>query len=103
MMYMEDAVKATIELMESPGEKITIRSSYNISAMSFCPSEIADEIKKHIPEFEIAYRPDFRQEIANSWPQSIDDSAARNDWGWRPSIGLDAMTKLVLENLKALV
>jgi nucleoside-diphosphate-sugar epimerase len=89
MMYMDDAVKATIKLMESPAEKITVRSSYNISGMSFCPAEIAAEIKKHIPEFEITYKPDFRQSIASSWPKSINDSVARFDWGWEPSFGLE--------------
>lgn len=99
MMYMDDAVKSTIDLMETPRERITIRSSYNIAAMSFCPSEIAEEIKKHIPEFEITYRPDFRQSIADSWPKSIDDSTARGDWGWSPAFGLKEMTKDILQNL----
>ena len=84
MMYMDDAVKATLNVMEAPAEKIRIRSSYNVTAMSFCPSEIAAEIKKHIPEFEITYNPDFRQAIADSWPRSINDSVARIDWGWEP-------------------
>lgn len=100
MMYMDDAVKAAIELMETPGEKITIRSSYNIAAMSFCPSEIAEEIKKHIPDFEITYRPDFRQDIADSWPKSIDDSRARGDWGWEPEFDLARMTQDILKNLE---
>lgn len=99
MMYMEDAVNATIKVMEAPPEKIKIRSSYNISGMSFCPSEIAAEIKKHIPEFEISYKPDFRQEIADSWPQSIDDSKARQDWGWKPEYDLVKMTTDILKNL----
>jgi nucleoside-diphosphate-sugar epimerase len=100
MMYMPDAIRATIELMEAPSEKITTRTSYNISAMSFSPEEIAGEIKKHIPEFSISYAPDYRQAIANSWPQSIDDSVARNDWGWKPEYDLAAMTKDMLENLQ---
>ncbi len=100
MMYMSDAIKATIELMEAPAEKIKIRTSYNISAMSFSPKEIAAEIKKHIPEFSISYKPDYRQQIANSWPQSIDDSVARNDWGWKEEFDLAKMTKDMLENLK---
>jgi nucleoside-diphosphate-sugar epimerase len=100
MMYMPDAIRATIELMETPFEKITTRTSYNISGMSFSPEEIATEIKKHIPEFSINYAPDYRQAIANSWPQSIDDSVARNDWGWKPEYDLSAMTKDMLENLE---
>ena len=99
MMYMPDAIKATLELMEAPEEKIKIRTSYNIAGMSFSPKEIAAEIKKHIPEFEITYKPDYRQQIANSWPQSIDDSVARNDWGWKEDYDLAEMTKDMLENL----
>jgi len=99
MMYMPDAIKATIELMEAPEEKIKIRTSYNISGMSFSPKEIAAEIKKHIPEFTITYNPDYRQKIANSWPQSIDDSVARIDWGWKEDYGLEQMTKDMFENL----
>ena len=99
MMYMPDAIKATLELMEAPEEKIRIRTSYNISGMSFSPKEIAAEIKKHIPAFTISYKPDYRQQIANSWPQSIDDSVARNDWGWKEDYDLSAMTKDMLENL----
>ena len=99
MMYMPDAIKATIELMEAPAEKIRIRTSYNISAMSFSPKEIAAEVKKHIPEFEIRYQPDYRQQIADSWPQSIDDNVARNDWGWKEDYDLPGMVKDMLENL----
>ncbi len=101
MMYMEDAVKATLDLMEAPAEKITVRSSYNISALSFCPAEIAAEIRKHIPEFTISYNPDFRQAIADSWPKSIDDSVARRDWGWKPQYDLKEMTRDILEHLPA--
>jgi nucleoside-diphosphate-sugar epimerase len=86
--------------MEAPSEKITTRTSYNISAMSFSPEEIAAEIKKHVPEFTVSYAPDYRQAIANSWPQSIDDSIARNDWGWKPEYNLPSMTKDMLENLQ---
>lgn len=100
MMYMPDAIRATIELMEAPKEKISIRTSYNIASMSFSPKEIAGEIKKHIPKFEISYAPDYRQEIANSWPQSIDDSVARADWGWKHEYDLPLMTKDMLENLE---
>ncbi|MER3463419.1 MAG: NAD-dependent epimerase [Chitinophagaceae bacterium] len=100
MMYMPDAIRATIELMEAPSEKIKIRTSYNVSAMSFSPEEIALEIKRHIPEFTISYTPDYRQTIANSWPQSIDDSVASNDWGWEPEYDLAKMTADMLDNLK---
>lgn len=100
MMYMDDAINATIGIMKAPKDSIRIRSSYNLTAMSFNPKEIAESIKKHIPEFEISYEPDFRQKIADSWPQSIDDSDARNDWGWKHSYSLDEMTKIMIENLK---
>lgn len=100
MMYMPDAIKATIELMEAPANKISIRTSYNISGMSFSPKEIAAAIKQHIPEFEITYKPDSRQNIANSWPQSIDDSVARNDWGWHHEYDLARMTDDMLKNIK---
>lgn len=100
MMYMPDAIKATIELMEAPADKISVRTAYNISGMSFSPKEIAAEIKKSIPEFEISYQPDYRQAIADSWPQSIDDSVARADWGWQEEYNLESMTKDMLLNLK---
>lgn len=99
MMYMDDAVKATIDLMEAPSDKITVRSSYNVSAMSFSPEELAEEIEKHIPDFKISYKPDFRQAIADSWPQSIDDSVARKDWGWKEKFGIHEMTAEILRNL----
>jgi nucleoside-diphosphate-sugar epimerase len=99
MMYMPDAIKATIELMEAPADKISIRTSYNISGMSFSPKEIGEEIKKHIPEFKMSYKSDYRQAIANSWPQSIDDSVARKDWGWKEEYDLPAMTKDMFDNL----
>lgn len=99
MMYMPDAIRATIELMEAPADKISIRTSYNISGMSFSPKEIGAEVKKHIPGFTISYKPDYRQAIANSWPQSIDDSVARKDWGWKEEYNLSAMTKDMFENL----
>jgi len=101
MMYMDDAVKATIDLMEAPAEKVKVRTSYNVSAMSFCPAQVASTIQKHIPDFTIAYRPDFRQSIADSWPRSIDDSAARKDWGWQHAFGLEEMTADILKNLSA--
>jgi len=100
MMYMNDAVKATLDLMEAPAEKVKIRSSYNISSMSFCPTQIASAIKNHIPEFNITYKPDSRQAIADSWPKSIDDSRARSDWGWQHKFDLEEMTKDILDNLK---
>jgi nucleoside-diphosphate-sugar epimerase len=102
MMYMPDAIKATIELMEAPASKITTRTSYNISGMSFSPKEIAAEIKKHIPEFEISYKEDYRQSIANSWPQSIDDAVARKDWGWKEEYNLSSMVKDMLDNIQKL-
>lgn len=101
MMYMDDAVKATLDLMAAPPAKIKTRSSYNISAMSFSPEEIAAEIKKHIHGFLITYQPDFRQAIADSWPKSIDDSVARNEWGWVPKFGLKEMVEDILKNLPA--
>lgn len=100
MMYMPDAIRATIELMEAPAEKISVRTSYNLSSMSFSPKEIAEAIRKHIPEFKISYQPDYRQQIADSWPQSIDDSQAREDWGWKHEYDLERMTADMLENLR---
>lgn len=100
MMYMDDAVRATIELMEAPAEKIKVRTSYNLTAVSFEPGEVASEIKKHMPEFRISYAPDFRQAIADSWPKSIDDSSARRDWGWKHRFGLKEITEDMLKNLK---
>ena len=100
MMYMQDAIRATIELMEADAKKIKVRTSYNLSGMSFSPKEITGEIKKHIPDFNTVYNPDYRQAIADSWPQSIDDSAARKDWGWKNEFDLAAMTKDMLENLR---
>ncbi|HEX5654519.1 MAG TPA: NAD-dependent epimerase/dehydratase family protein [Chitinophagaceae bacterium] len=100
MMYMPDAIRATIELMEAPSDQISVRTSYNLSAMSFSPAEIAEEIKKHIPEFRISYKTDYRQAIADSWPQSIDDSVARRDWGWKQEYDLPKMTADMLKNLQ---
>lgn len=100
MMYMPDAIRATIELMEAPAEKINVRTSYNLSAMSFSPKEIAASIQQHIPSFSIDYQPDYRQAIADSWPQSIDDAVARKDWGWKHEYDLDKMTSDMLVNLK---
>jgi nucleoside-diphosphate-sugar epimerase len=100
MMYMPDAIRATIELMEAPVAKISVRTSYNVAALSFSPKEIAEEIRRHIPDFTIEYKPDYRQRIADSWPQSIDDSVARADWGWKPEYDLGRMTAEMLENLE---
>jgi nucleoside-diphosphate-sugar epimerase len=100
MMYMPDAIRATLELMETPPEKIKVRTSYNLSGMSFSPAEVAAEIRKHIPGFNMEYKPDFRQQIADTWPNSIDDSTARNDWGWRPEYDLASMTTDMLKHLK---
>lgn len=99
MMYMPDAIRATIDLMEAPAEKVKIRSSYNLSGMSFTPKEIADEIQKYIPDFTISYKSDFRQQIADSWPQSIDDERARTDWGWENQYDLKAMVEDMLKNI----
>lgn len=100
MMYMDDAIKATMALMKAPSETLKIRSSYNLSALSFNPKEIAGSIRKFIPEFQMTYEPDYRQEIADSWPASIDDSQARKDWGWSHEFDLNRMTETMLENLK---
>lgn len=103
MMYMDDAVRATIEIMQAPAENIKIRSSYNLSAMDFTPKEIAATIKEHINDFSITYEPDFRQKIADSWPQSIDDSRAREDWNWQHEFNLEGMTDDMLEHLSDMV
>jgi nucleoside-diphosphate-sugar epimerase len=99
MMYMQDAIRATLELMDAPAEQVKERGSYNLAAVSFTPEEIAAAIRKKIPGFEISYAPDFRQAIADSWPRSIDDSAAQADWGWRAQFDLDAIAADMLENL----
>jgi len=99
MMYMPDAIKATIDLMHAPKEKIKVRSSYNLGGISFSPREIYESIKEHFPSFQINYRPDFRQQIADSWPDSIDDSAAQEDWGWRHRYGLNELTEDILAHL----
>lgn len=99
MMYMPDAIKATIDLMEAPKQNVQIRSSYNLAGMSFTPKEIYESVLEHHPDFQVSYEPDFRQEIADGWPDSIDDHFAREHWGWRPVYGLKEMTKDILENL----
>lgn len=100
MMYMDDAIRATISLMEANANRLTIRSSYNLGAISFAPEEIAESIKTHVPDFRMTYAPDFRQEIADSWPSSIDDSKSSEDWGWKSEFDLEKTTKEMLANLK---
>jgi len=100
MMYMPDAIRATIELMEAPADKITVRTSYNVAGMSFSPREIAESIQTHIPSFTMDYKPDYRQAIADSWPQSIDDTVARRDWNWQQEFDLQKMTADMLANLE---
>ncbi len=100
MMFMPDAIRATIELMEAPANGLSVHSSYNLSGISFDPAMIADEIKKSVPKFQISYKPDFRQAIADSWPKSIDDSVAREDWGWKHEYDLAKMTKIMLKEVK---
>ena len=101
MMYMDDAVRATMNIMDAPSESIKIRSSYNLGGISFTPKMMSEEIKKHFPEFEMSYSPDFRQAIADSWPKSIDDTLAQEDWNWKHEYDLKNMTNTMLENLKA--
>ncbi|CAL2060282.1 Uncharacterized epimerase/dehydratase MW0508 [Tenacibaculum sp. 190524A05c] len=101
MMYMNDAIKATIKIMEADSKDIRIRTSYNLGAISFTPEEITNEIKKHLSGFEISYNPDFRQDIANSWPQIIDDSKARQDWNWSHDFDLASMTEEMLKNIQS--
>ena len=99
MMFMEDAIKATIDLMEAPASKVKIHSSYNVAGMSFNPTELANEIKTHIPDFSISYKPDFRQPIADSWPASIDDSVAKKDWGLNYNYNLQTLTDVMLKGV----
>jgi nucleoside-diphosphate-sugar epimerase len=99
MMYMPDAIKATMDLMEAPVEGLKVRTSYNLTAFSFSPEELAAAIRVHIPEFTIQYAPDFRQKIAASWPESIDDQTARTDWGWKPTYSMEAMVADIISNL----
>jgi nucleoside-diphosphate-sugar epimerase len=100
MMYMDDAIRATIGLMEAPAEQVKVRTSYNVAAISFDPEELAASIRRYLPGFELNYAPDFRQAIADGWPQSIDDAVARTDWGWKPEFDLDAMTRAMLDGLR---
>jgi len=100
MIYMPDAIRATIELMDAPAAKVKVRSSYNVAGLSFTPRELAQQIKRHLPDFEIVYAPDSRQAIADSWPQSLDDSVAAGDWSWQARIGLDDLVRDMLANIK---
>ena len=100
MMYMPDAIKATVDIMDAPADQIKIRSSYNLAGVSFTPAEIANEIKKHIPNFKMTYNADFRQGIADSWPSSINDSHAKKDWGWNLEYDLEKLTSDMIKNLK---
>ena len=100
MIYMDDAIRATIELMQAPVERITRRTSYNLQGISFTPAEIAAEMQKHLPDFTITYKPDFRQAIAASWPRSLNDENARRDWGWQPRFALPALVADMLQNLR---
>lgn len=100
MMFMDDAIDATIQLMDAPANDLSIRSSYNLSGMSFTPKDIANEIQKHVKDFIISYQPDFRQQIADSWPKSIDDSFARKDWGWKHNFDLEKMTDEMMGQLE---
>ncbi|MCP1385231.1 NAD-dependent epimerase/dehydratase family protein [Runella salmonicolor] len=102
MIYMDDALRATLELMEAPDDNITIRTSYNLAGMSFTPAELTASIQQHFPDFKVTYAPDFRQAIANSWPKSIDDSVARQDWGWKPAFDLPKMTHEMITHLNEL-
>jgi nucleoside-diphosphate-sugar epimerase len=103
MMYMHDALRATISLMNAESASVKVRSSYNVAAISFTPQQLADEIKKHISDFKITYKPDIRQQYADSWPKSIDDTPARNDWGWMPKFDLADMTEDMLQHIQTTV
>ncbi len=100
MIFIDDAVRATIELMEAPEHQIKIRTSYNISGVSFTPKEVAEEIQKQISDFKITYEPDFRQDIADNWPESVDDTKAQEHWNWKPKYNLSTITDIMLEKLK---
>ena len=102
MMYIDDSIKATIQLMEAPSDSLSLRSGYNIAGMSFSPREISEEIRKFIPDFTILYKPDFRQRLADTWPESINDDFARADWGWKPDFDIKEMTKEMIENVRML-
>ncbi len=103
MIYMEDAIRATLELMEAPADALTVRTSYNLQGMSFSPAELYSAIQKYIPNFEISYAPDERQKIAEAWPKTIDDHLAREDWNWKPGFQLDEMAKDMIFNLQSII
>ena len=100
MMYMDDAINATIQIMSAPASQIKLRSSYNLAALSVTPNDLATSIQNHIPEFEIEYKPDYRQDIADSWPSSIDDSSSKEDWGWENQYDLKQITEEMIEGIK---
>jgi nucleoside-diphosphate-sugar epimerase len=100
MIYMEDAIRATLDLMEAPTEALSVRTSYNLSGMDFTPAELTRAIQVHIPDFKVDYEPDHRQAIADSWTESIDDSAARSDWKWNPRFNLETMVEEMISNLR---
>lgn len=100
MMYIDDAITGTLKLMQAPAKSLTIRTSYNFSALSFTPKELASEISRHLPDFDCGYTPDHRQAIADSWPQTIDDSTAQSDWGWKPAYNLSHLVKTMVDHLK---
>jgi nucleoside-diphosphate-sugar epimerase len=100
MLFMDDAIRATIELMEAPSEQIKIRSSYNLAGVSFTPKELSEAIKKQLPDFKITYNPDFRQAIADSWPNSIDDAITEQDWGWKARFNLPKIVDEMIKNIK---
>lgn len=100
MMYLDDAIRGTIQLMQAPAENITIRTSYNFGAITFTPAELVEEVKKLSPGFEVSYEPDFRQQIAEGWPKSIDDTMARTDWGWQPEFSIEKMAEELYKNIK---
>lgn len=100
-MYMDDAVRATVQLMDADADKIKVRTSYNLAAISFTAKQLEEEVRKLIPELEVTYKPDHRQKTADSWPMSIDDSEARKDWGWKHQVDLPSLAKIMIQNLKA--
>lgn len=103
MMYMSDAIRATLELMNAPAQDLSIHTSYNLAGISFTPAQLGEEIKRHLPNFQLDYAPDFRQAIADSWPASIDDSVARNDWGWKHDYDLQKLTDVMLQGIRGIL
>ena len=103
MLYIDDAVRGTLELMAAPPERIRERGSYNLAGVSFTPAQLAAAIRRHLPDFQIRYAPDFREAIARSWPNSLDDSRARADWGWQPEFGLTEITTTMLAGVQTVL